>query len=210
MRRIELEFGAWVTLTEGWLGADEGTAIFECLLRELSWEQRSIVLFGKRILQPRLIAWAGELPYRYSGQTLEPRAWTENVRGLLERVNETTGAGFNHVLVNRYRDGSDSMGYHADAEPELGRDPLVATVSLGAARRFLLRRHERRQASGCGEVCKQRREAPLTLLLEQGSLLVMGGTCQRHYRHAIPRESSAAASERISLTFRRLLAAPAL
>jgi alkylated DNA repair dioxygenase AlkB len=208
--RVELESGAWVTLTEGWLSADEGGAIYECMLRELSWEQRFIVLFGKRVLQPRLIAWAGELPYRYSGQTLEPRAWPEHVRGLLERVNEATEAGFNHVLANRYRDGKDSMGYHADAEPELGLDPIVATVSLGAARRFLLRRHERRQASMCDDVRRPRREAPLTLLLTQGSLLVMGGTCQRHYRHAIPRENVVPAGERISLTFRRLLAAPPL
>jgi alkylated DNA repair dioxygenase AlkB len=209
MRRIELESGAWVTLTEGWLAPDEGTAIFECMLRELSWEQRHIVLFGKRILQPRLIAWAGELPYRYSGQTLEPRAWPGLVRRLLERVNETTGAAFNHVLVNRYRDGSDSMGYHADAEPELGPDPVVATVSLGAARRFLLRRHAPRPAPVCDDVRKARREAPLVLPLAQGSLLVMGGTCQRHYRHAIPRENAQPTGERISLTFRRLLAAPA-
>jgi alkylated DNA repair dioxygenase AlkB len=205
---VELESGAWVTLTEGWLSADEGGAIFECMRRELRWEQRCIVLFGKRVLQPRLIAWAGELPYRYSGQTLEPRAWPEPVRSLLERVNEATQAGFNHVLINRYRDGKDSMGYHADAEPELGPDPIVATVSLGAARRFLLRRHERRQVNLCDDVRKPQRAAPLTLLLTQGSLLVMGGTFQRHYRHSIPRENVAPAGERISLTFRRLLVAP--
>lgn len=207
MRRFELESGAWVTLTEGWLEPAEGAAIFECMLHELRWEQRFIVLFGKRVLQPRLIAWAGELPYRYSGQTLEPRAWPGVVRGLLERVNETTAAGFNHVLINRYRDGRDGMGYHADAEPELGLDPVVATLSLGAPRRFWLRRHR-----GRANVCvreQQRREAPLVLQLEQGSLLVMGGTCQRHYRHAIPRENTRPAGERISLTFRRLLAAPA-
>jgi alkylated DNA repair dioxygenase AlkB len=118
-----------------------------------------------------------------------------------------TSAAFNHVLVNRYRDGQDSMGYHADAEPELGPEPLVATLSFGAPRRFLLRRHERAGQKPAGGVRPQR-EPPLVLRLEQGSLLLMGGTCQRHYRHAIPRENADGLGERISLTFRRLLAAP--
>jgi alkylated DNA repair dioxygenase AlkB len=197
VERIELFGGAWVELQRCWLAPSEATELADALVRQLPWEQRHIVLFGKRILQPRLIAWAGELPYRYSGQTLEPRPWPESVQALLARVNASAQASFNHVLINRYRDGRDSMGYHADAEPELGPDPVVATLSLGATRRFLLRRH----AKGTGE-------APLALALEQGSLLIMGGTCQRHYRHAIPRDTSEPVTPRISLTFRQLLSAP--
>jgi alkylated DNA repair dioxygenase AlkB len=207
MRRIELASGAWLALDEHWLAPDEADRALVELLRELSWEQRHIVLFGKRILQPRLIAWAGELPYRYSGQTLEPRAWPALVRTLLARVNEASSGGFNHVLVNRYRDGKDSMGYHADAEPELGPDPLVATLSFGATRRFLVRRqHPTPRLSGDP---RPLRDPPVALLLGHGSLLVMGGTCQRHYRHGVPREASEQVGERVSLTFRRLLAAPA-
>jgi alkylated DNA repair dioxygenase AlkB len=101
------------------------------------------------------------------------------------------------VLVNRYRDGKDSMGYHADAEPELGPDPVVATLSLGETRRFLIR--AQRPAA---------HERALALPLSSGSLLVMGGTCQRHYRHAIARAADTALGERVSLTFRRLLGAP--
>ena len=197
MERIELRDGAWLSLTPRWLDEGEASALEAQLVRDVDWEQRHIVLFGKRILQPRLIGWAGELPYRYSGQTLEPRPWPAAVRDILDRVNLAASAAFNHVLINRYRDGNDSMGYHADAEPELGPDPLVATLSLGASRRFLVRRQEKRSA-----------EAPLALPLEHGSLLVMGGTCQRHYRHAVPRETSPGVQQRISLTFRRLLAAP--
>jgi alkylated DNA repair dioxygenase AlkB len=104
---------------------------------------------------------------------------------------------FNHVLVNRYRDGNDSMGYHADAEPELGPDPVVATLSLGQTRRFQLRAERR----GPGE-------RALTLPLTSGSLLIMGGTCQRHYRHAIAKEPGTELGERVSLTFRCLLRAP--
>ncbi len=204
MARLELPLGAFVDLELHWLSAGDAAILEDALTRELDWEQRHIVLFGKRILQPRLIAWMGELPYRYSGQTLPPRPWPPGVAELLgpvcRRVNEAAATPFNHVLVNRYRDGNDSMGYHADDEPELGEDPVVACVSLGRTRRFVLKAR-----SGKGP--------PVTLPLEHGSLLVMGGTCQRHYRHAIlrERESDAAAAgsrERISLTFRRLLRAP--
>ncbi len=198
--RTELQLGAWLELHERWLGAAEAAELRAALVRELAWEQRHIVLFGRPILQPRLIAWAGELPYRYSGQTLEPRPWPAALAPLGElcaRVAAQAGAPFNHVLINRYRDGEDSMGYHADSEPELGPEPLVATLSLGATRRFQLRLQR-----------APRGQRPLTLPLADGSLLVMGGSCQRHYRHALPRASSPV-EERISLTFRHLLRAPA-
>jgi len=204
--RIELGQGAWVELLESWLSEADAAQLCARLIAELSWEQRHVVLFGKRILQPRLIAWQGALPYRYSGQTLEPRAWPLGLEpelgALASRISEHAGALFNHVLVNRYRDGQDSMGYHADDEPELGPDPVVAALSLGRPRRFLLR--PRRSRKG---------ERALSLVLTNGSLLVMGGTCQRHQRHAVPREPSplgaGSTAERVSLTYRRLLAAPA-
>ena len=198
MQRIELHAGAWVETWDAWLRSDEAALLAATLVRELTWEQRHIVLFGKPVLQPRLIAWAGELPYRYSGQTLEPRPWPSAVRAIAARVVATARVPFNHVLMNRYRDGNDSMGYHADGEPELGPDPVVATLSLGQTRRFMLRRHARTND-----------EPPLVLPLRDGSLLIMGGTCQRHYRHAIPRESGPGLEERISLTFRHVLRPPA-
>ncbi|MET0413213.1 MAG: alpha-ketoglutarate-dependent dioxygenase AlkB [Polyangiaceae bacterium] len=195
---LSLDSGAWIDLHERWLDPDGERALSELLLRELAWEQRRIVIFGKHILQPRLIAWAGVLPYRYSGQTLEARPWPELARAVLEplcrAVVERSSVEFNHVLVNRYRDGNDSMGYHADDEPELGPDPVVASLSLGEPRRFALKRHKSA-------------ERARTLELGRGSLLIMGGTCQRHYRHAILREPSVA-GERVSLTFRRLLGPP--
>jgi alkylated DNA repair dioxygenase AlkB len=198
--RTELEQGAWLELHHGWLTPAQAAELRAGLLGELSWEQRHIVLFGKRILQPRLIAWAGQLPYRYSGQTLEPRPWPAalcpQIEELCARVAEQASAPFNHVLINRYRDGSDSMGYHADSEPELGADPVVATLSLGATRRFQLRPQRARRG-----------ERALVLPLSDASLLIMGGSCQRHYRHAIARESGAV-GERISLTFRQLLRPP--
>jgi alkylated DNA repair dioxygenase AlkB len=209
MTRVDLGQGAWVELSPDWLSAPEAGALESRLTGELAWEQRQIVLFGKPIMQPRLIAWAGELPYSYSGQTLEPRAWPAAVQAELcaldARVAAAVGTAFNHVLVNRYRDGRDSMGYHADDEPELGPDPVVACLSLGRARRFLIR--PKRSAKG---------ERPLTLILPSGSLLVMAGTCQRFQRHALPRASETEERvlveqglplQRISLTYRRVVSA---
>src|SRR5262245_58082891 len=114
MARYALGRGAWIEHEPGWIGPEEADALMAALLAELAWEQREIVLFGKSILQPRLIAWAGEIGYRYSGQTLEPRRVTPTVDALRARVGERAGVAFNHVLVNRYRTGEDSMGLHAD------------------------------------------------------------------------------------------------
>jgi alkylated DNA repair dioxygenase AlkB len=193
--RIPLASGAWLDYDPGWLSPAEADQALGALRDELAWEQREIVLFGRRILQPRLIAWAGELGYRYSGQTLEPRAFTPAAQRLLARVRTQTGVLFNHVLVNRYRSGEDSMGLHADDEPELGPDPVVAIVSLGTARRLVIK--PRRKAD----------RARHDLELGHGALVVMGGTCQRHYVHGVPRQAGVR-GERISLTFRRLLRAP--
>jgi alkylated DNA repair dioxygenase AlkB len=192
---VSLALGAWLDHEPAWLPAPEADAALAALRDELAWEQRAIVLFGRRILQPRLIAWAGDVGYRYSGQTLEPRSFTPVARALLARVSERAGTPFNHVLVNRYRSGDDRMGLHADDEPELGDHPTVAIVSLGAARRLAIR--PRRAGA------RQRHD----LELGHGSLVVMGGTCQRHYVHGVPRQPGLP-GERISLTFRRLLRAP--
>jgi alkylated DNA repair dioxygenase AlkB len=192
MRR-NLPSGGSVELLPAWLDADAAKALQQALLDELTWESREVVLFGRRILQPRLVAWGGDVPYRYSGQTLERRAMTASVAGVVERVNAHTGVRFNHVLVNRYRNGMDSMGMHSDDEPELGPDPVVASVSVGATRRFVL-------------VPKRGKGEKITLPLGAGSLLVMGVGCQASYRHGIPKDPSVH-GERISLTLRRILPA---
>jgi alkylated DNA repair dioxygenase AlkB len=193
--RDELGSGAWVDLQAGFLPAAETAACQEALQAELRWEQREIVLFGRRVLQPRLIAWGGELPYRYSGQTLPPRPFSPTLAALVRTVATCADIPFNHVLANRYRDGQDSMGFHADDEPELGPDPLVATLSLGATRHLVLVPRRKREG-------EKRRYA-----LQAGDLFVMGGTCQRWFHHGIPREPAVMA-ERISLTFRQVLRPP--
>ena len=192
--RLDLSAGSWLEIDEAFLAPADADRLLATLRAELRWEQREIVLFGRRVLQPRLIAWAGEKGYRYSGQTLEPRAFTPALAGVLGAVRARVGVPFDHVLVNRYRDGHDSMGLHADAEPELGTDPVVATLSLGASRRFVLR--PRRPSD---------RAAALDLV--HGGLVVMGGQCQARYRHGIPRQP-AVQDERVSLTFRWLKELP--
>jgi alkylated DNA repair dioxygenase AlkB len=193
--RIALARGAWLDHEPSWLAPLEADEMLAALIAELRWEQRAIVLFGRTVLQPRLIAWAGAIGYRYSGQTLEPRPFTPTVDRLLERVRDRAGVRFNHMLANRYRDGRDSMGWHADDEAELGDDPVVATVSLGATRRFALK--PRRNADGRGQAID----------LGPGSLVIMGGSCQRHYVHGIARQADVH-GERISLTFRWLQREP--
>ena len=196
IERFSAPFGrGQIEFQPDWLSAAEATRLEQALRRELEFETRAIELFGRRVLQPRLIAWAGELAYRYSGQTLEIRSFTPVLEELRERIVRRTGVRFNHALVNRYRDERDMMGFHSDAEPELGRDPTVASASFGATRRFVLRskRNSEKRA--------------IEYALGHGSLLVMSGSLQHHYRHAVPRESRRV-GERINVTFRLLRSPP--
>ncbi|MCB9662732.1 MAG: alpha-ketoglutarate-dependent dioxygenase AlkB [Alphaproteobacteria bacterium] len=193
MERIALKDEAWVDHDPAWLAPAEADAMLAALLEAMTWEHRDIVVFGRPIPQPRLIAWAGDLPYRYSGQTLEPRAAPPVLSALQARIEEAVGARFNHVLLNRYRDGRDHMARHADNEPELGRCPLIAALSLGVPRRFVLERKHGRTKR--------------TLMLAHGSLMVMGGTCQHTWRHAVPRMATVT-GERVNLTLRLLHGPP--
>lgn len=151
-------------------------------------------------MQPRLVAWQGDpgASYTYSGLTLEPAPWSGAVAAIRDLVWEAIegaapafAAGrepFNGVLCNRYRDGSDSMGWHSDDEGELGPEPLIASVSLGAARPFQLRR-------------KDDKSIKHEVLLENGSLLLMAGGTQRHWQHQLPKRKRVG-DERVNLTFR--------
>ena len=159
----------------------------------MGWELRPIVAFGREILQPRLIGWAGDLAYRYSGQELPPRSAPPRLSELLARVEAHTGGRFNHVVGNLYRDGQDHVSMHADAEPELGRCPFIASVSLGATRAFVFQRKRNRRRR--------------TMKLHGGSLLEMGGGFQHQFRHAVPR-SSRPLQPRLNLTFRFLHGPP--
>ncbi len=181
------------------LSLGEADQCLELLLREIDWQQKSIKLFGKTIPQPRLVAWYGDpgASYTYSGLTWEPLGWTEGLRSLKSQVEASVASmlgqtvKFNSVLLNLYRDGQDSMGWHSDDEPELGCNPAIASVSLGATRRFALQ-HKRHKA------LKQKID------LSHGSLLVMAGETQHHWRHQVAKTTKVQ-EPRVNLTFRYVI-----
>ena len=193
MQRIELGEGAYLEWCEGWLEPGSAEPTLGALLREVPWAARPIRIFGREVLQPRLVSWHGEpeAEYTYSGVLQRPLAFTPTLTRLRERLVAELDVPFNSVLCNLYRDGRDSMGMHSDAEPELGHDPIVASLSLGAARKFTLR-HRRGPAHG-----------KLDLWLTSGSLLVMRGTTQHVYRHGVPKVAGALGA-RVNLTFRQV------
>jgi alkylated DNA repair dioxygenase AlkB len=169
---------------------DEASRLFEALRAGVHWCQEEILIFGQRRLVPRQVAWHGDAgaSYTYSGTDHQPAPWTPELEYIRRRVHELSGAAFNAVLLNLYRDGRDGMGWHADDEPELGRNPQIGSVSLGATRRFCLRH-------------RRRKDLRVDLDLQHGSLLLMGGATQHHWVHALPK-TQRAVGERINLTFR--------
>ena len=163
---------------------------YALLQHQVNWQQLPIRMFGRVVLQPRLLCWYGEASYTYSKLTLPATPWPAWLLPLKQQVEQAVGASFNGVLLNYYRDGQDSMGWHSDDEPELGRDPLIASLSLGGARRFTLKH----------------KQQPLKheLLLTEGSLLVMAGHMQHHWLHALPKMARVQ-DGRINLTFRQII-----
>jgi alkylated DNA repair dioxygenase AlkB len=157
------------------------------LLAETPWRADSVVVYGKRYLQPRLTAWYGEASYTYSGLTLQPLPLTPLLEQLRAAVEHVTGRRYNSVLLNYYRDGHDRMGMHSDDEPELGPQPVIASLSYGATRTFILRH----KVSG----------RTVKLDLTDGSLLLMGGRLQANWQHGINRTSKVV-GPRLNLTFR--------
>lgn len=163
----------------------------EELLHAVPWQQRQVTVFGKQHPQPRLVAWFGEpeTTYTYAGLTLEPLSWTPAILELKRTCDELANTVFNSVLLNLYRDGEDTVGWHSDDEPELGTDPVIASVTLGATRRFDFRHKRTRET--------------IKALLPAGSILVMSGRTQEDWSHQLPRTKKVGAP-RINLTFRRI------
>ncbi|MCW2293605.1 alkylated DNA repair dioxygenase AlkB [Pseudomonas sp. BIGb0408] len=178
-----------------WLDRATADHWLERLVSETPWQQPEVVLYGRRHPVPRLTAWYGDTDarYRYSGMTHQPLPWTPLLAEIRQRLVEMLGCPLNGALLNYYRDGQDSMGWHSDGERELGDEPLVVSLSLGGERRFDLRRkgHNRIEHS---------------LTLAHGSLLVMGGQTQHHWQHQVAKTRKPCAP-RLNLTF-RLIRAP--
>jgi alkylated DNA repair dioxygenase AlkB len=186
--------GADLALWVDWLAPAEADALLAELRDSVPWETHVIRLFGREVASPRLSCWIGDpgASYVYSRTRFQPRPWPAALAALRPRLEQACGATFNSVLANLYRDGRDAMGWHSDDEPELGPEPVIASLSLGAPRRFVFRPKP------------SRGPAALDLELPHGSLLRMAGATQRRYQHALPRMARVHAP-RINLTFRRIL-----
>jgi alkylated DNA repair dioxygenase AlkB len=180
------ELGWMAQLPLPWSNAD----VFARLLAETDWREETVVVYGKRHLQPRLSAWYGEKAYAYSGLRLQPTPFTPLLVTLRDAVEAATGHAFNSVLLNYYRNERDSMGMHSDDEPALGPRPAIASLSFGEARTFILQHKHTRQTV----------RVPLT----DGSLLLMAGDTQQNWLHGINKMTKSLQA-RINLTFRKIV-----
>lgn len=176
----------------GFYNLDEAQELFSVLQNEIAWEQQRIRIYGREHPEPRLTAWYGDpgAAYAYSGIKLLPKAWSPVLLTIKQKLEAACHAKFNSVLLNYYRDGRDSMGWHRDNERELGPHPVIASLSFGATRRFLVRRYRSNNEK-------------LELPAESGSLILMRGDMQRHWEHSIPKQLKVTEG-RINLTFRNI------
>ncbi|MGL5019817.1 MAG: alpha-ketoglutarate-dependent dioxygenase AlkB family protein [Luteolibacter sp.] len=164
----------------------------ETLLRDIPWKNDEAVIFGKRIVTARKVAWYGDsnFSYTYSGTTKQALVWTDELAALKSIVEKLSATRFNSCLLNLYHDGNEGMAWHSDDEKSLGRDSTIASVSLGAEREFRFKH--------------KRLDEKVSVLLESGSLLVMKGTTQTHWLHSIPKTKKIR-TPRINLTFRTMV-----
>jgi alkylated DNA repair dioxygenase AlkB len=169
----------------------EANSLLERLKQEVTWQQEKINLYGKVHNVPRLTAWYGDpaKTYIYSGITVTTLEWIDPLLAIKKRIEDVSAYSFNSVLLNRYRNGSDGVSWHADDEPELGQNPVIGSVSLGEVRPFKLKHKS----------LNEKREIPL----KHGSYLLMKGSTQHHWLHEIPK-SKKVLNERINLTFRNV------
>jgi alkylated DNA repair dioxygenase AlkB len=174
--------------------AAEASAYFERLMHGVEWRQDEVIIFGRRILTRRMVAWYGDnnYGYTYSGVRRQALEWTDDLRALKARVEDLSGARYNSCLLNLYHSGEEGVSWHSDDEKELERDGAIASVSLGVERKFQFRHKTRGQL--------------VEIVLEPGSLLVMRAECQRFWLHALPKTKKVS-RPRVNLTFRTITGA---
>jgi alkylated DNA repair dioxygenase AlkB len=170
----------------------EAELAFSELLARTPWREEEILMFGKKVMQPRLFSWHADpgVEYKYSGLRLRPEPWTDLLQELRVRIAQATGGDYNSVLLNLYRNERDSNGWHSDDEKELGSEPKIASLSLGEGRDFCLRH-------------KTEKLETVKINLTSGSLLLMEGSTQENWKHCIPKRTRKQ-GPRINLTFRKI------
>ena len=190
MKQIQISQGT-LQLEPDFMTVKEADSLFQSLQQQLDWQQAEIRMFGRMVRIPRLQCFQGDpgISYRYSGLSLQTEPWHPLIHALKQRVESIVHHTFNTVLINYYRDGKDSMGWHSDDEPELGSNPVIASLSLGATRCFKMKHKTKTDLQ------------PISLNLPSGSLLVMSGSTQTHWLHQITKTKKSV-GRRINLTFR--------
>ena len=183
-----LPYKGEVYLYPAFFTAEESSRYLHNLTNTVAWKQEPIKIFGKEVMQPRLTAWYGDKPYTYSGITMQPLPWTPVLSAIKEKTENIAGVHFTSALLNFYRTGKDSMGWHRDNENELGVNPIIASVSFGQSRTFKLRDYYKKGNS-------------ISLELGNGSLLLMRGETQHYWEHCITKTAKDVGT-RINITFR--------
>jgi len=185
-----LSFNGEAILYPSFFSPEESDCYFRKLLNEIQWKQEPIKIFGKEVMQPRLTAWYGDSdkPYTYSGITMQPHAWSDTLKAIKQKIEPAAGVIFTSALLNLYRDGNDSMGWHRDNEKELGDQPVIGSVSFGATRNFQFRNY------------KTKKDVK-SLELSHGSFLLMRGDTNHYWEHQVPKTKQVL-NKRINITFR--------
>ncbi len=190
VQQIPLGPSCTLSLLPQFIDTKESDKLVSKWTKELNWVQSEIFIYGKKVAIPRLNAWYGDKAYAYSGTQFAAQPWTNELAELKARIEQTSNLEFNSVLINWYRNGQDSMGWHSDDEKCLGDAPQIASLSLGESRRFIFR--EKSDHSNKKE-----------LLLSNGSLLLMLGETQRLWQHSLPKTRKSI-GDRVNLTFRQI------
>ncbi len=187
---FKLNLAPFFIYEEDFLNSHEAKILFEYLKENTLWESREIKMFGKIYLQPRLIKWYGDKDYTYSKQLFKAENMPKILEELKLKLEKKLESSFNSVLINYYRNENDSMGKHCDDEKELGENPIIASISLGEIREFIIENKKTKEK--------------IKINLKSGSLLIMKDSSQKDYLHSLPK-SKQKKGGRINLTFRNIL-----
>ena len=181
-----------IRVQEGFFTSVEANDLLINCIAGLPWESMKIKMFGKEVVIPRLQCWVGDkgCEYSYSGKKLNRQPWTPELLMIKEKISQHANLNFNSVLVNFYRDGQDSMGWHADDEPELGKNPTIAALSFGGERDLVFRNILSKET--------------LSIPQPHGALIIIDGQTQQYWQHAI-KKTKKVISPRINLTFRNIM-----
>jgi alkylated DNA repair dioxygenase AlkB len=190
MQNNVLSHNGEVFYLKNFFDLDESDLLYKKLLNEIEWKQEPIYIYGKMVMQPRLTAWYGDSgkDILYSGISMQPQPWNSTLLDIKKRIEKILQLQFTSALLNLYRDGNDSLGWHRDNEKELGINPTIASISFGSSRTFFLRNYKNKKEKYAIE-------------LEHGSVLLMKKDTQHFWEHSIPKRKKVS-KPRINITFR--------